>query len=157
VSDKTGIDLELVKFRATVRGYPCETDSTGLTVYRYPHDSASSPYMHFTARGGYQGDGLSDAEIVALIAPRWTLDRLLAEPPEGWTVDLVDDMGLAYLGWGLAPPIPEDCGGGQTYIMFVTLRGSQLAEPPECLTTDLPSVIAGHKAAAKLAYILAEI
>lgn len=83
------IDLELVKLRATVRGWVFERpdDDTvgvqckygGWIVYqtgRLPR--REHPWGNFSAHKRIEA---------TLTAPRWTLDRLLSEPPEGWVYE----------------------------------------------------------------------
>lgn len=111
-------------------------------------------YIHPTK--GIIGTSWRGEEAVPLlVAPRWTVARLEAKPPAGWTYDPIDDTGLAYLGWGLAPADSVD--GLSTYVVMVTLRAGRLIAAPEYLTNDLSSLLAAVAPVAELLAILAEI
>ncbi len=150
------IDLDLIKLRATVRGWRFEQFDDpeqihieckygGWIVYqtgRLPR--REHPWGNFSAHKRIEA---------TLTAPRWTLDRLLSEPPEGWTYDKDDDS----LVYGL------DQETNEYDIAFLLERDEgavswRLLAADICLgREDLASLGRELKAAAELAHILAEI
>ena len=73
------IDLDLVKLRAEVRGWPWDDLGADLVV-RAPH--GVTVLVSDLCRPLPTEQWVWDL----LTAPRWTLDRLIEQPPEGWVV-----------------------------------------------------------------------
>lgn len=142
------IDLELVKLRATVRGWVFESNDPDSALVKCGYGG----WIVFCA--GRPPWRECDKRIEAILtAPRWTLARLLSEPPEGWTYDKDDDS----LVYGL------DQETNEYDIAFLLERDEgavswRLLAADICLgREDLASLGRELKAAAELAYILAEI
>ncbi len=150
------IDLELVKLRATVRGWVFESNDPDSALVKCGYGG----WIVFCA--GRPPWRECDKRIEAtLTAPRWTLDRLLSEPPEGWTHQRTWNTPgdiLAWLTWGGSMRAES----GRHEVTVIVERS------PDALRM-FPSIFGGagheglarlaerHKAAAELAYIPAEV
>lgn len=90
------VDLELVKLRAEVRKWEAVTTRDSLTII--PTTIHGS--LIFLEGKGLIATG-RDGDLVAplLTAPRWTIERLFAEPPEGWTSERCPCGNAAHPGW----------------------------------------------------------
>lgn len=148
----TPIDLELVELRCRLRGWPVS--------YRYP---AEGPATCLVLRQGGRlvwvrpgGATLRNGKSIdwpEVTAPRWTLERLISEPPEGWRAV----SGAPYfpkeklLEWGGSPHAPEMSMRILTKPK-IDMDGVRWARP-----CTLARLAERHKAAAELALILAEV
>lgn len=148
------IDLDLVEMRCRVRRWtlvraPSTCPRPDAWVARDDHGIV-------VASHGYTLDYARQHGTALLIAPRWTVARLLSAPPAGWTADEVDDLGLTFFGWGSVPSDPID--GLSTYAVLVSINGhGRLVEPPKFLTTDIDTLAAANRALLELLAALAEI
>lgn len=156
----TPIDLDLVELRCRLRGWKCE---------RFTEDGAD--YVSVECRYGGEfvlgADGWVGRESgwdtpahkrieAMLLAPRWTLDRLLSEPPEGWRVvpPADPDTAVHVLAWG------DDPEAVRVALGFVDTHGLLVSAnvPGAAVGADgLARLAERHKAAAELALILAEV
>ena len=143
------IDLDLVELRCRLRGWKC---------VRFVEDGIDCVSVEcrfggeiILGAGGVFGtispwNTPAHKRIEALLtAPRWTLERLLSEPPEGWRYDAQG----GYLSWSEDECITAVFFPGRVLWDFDTamrMRGS-----------DAAAFAAKLKAAAELALILAEV
>lgn len=158
------VDLDLVELRCKLRGWKCE---------RFTEDGAD--YVSVECRYGGEfvlgADGWVGREsgwdtpahkrIEALLtAPRWTLDRLLSEPPEGWRVlresHSHDHRRRGRLAWG------RDLGiAHREVVAEVVVFSTDVFCVPQIAPAEGPTELARLaerlKAAAELALILAEV
>ncbi len=151
------VDLDLVQLRATVRGWThrrfvedgidcvsvlCKfggilvLGDTGILNRVHPWGSAAHACIE-----------------AILTAPRWTLDRLFSEPPEGWRVAPVhdDEDGIVVLDWGGSQEEPE------IRAAFGFVDGVPLATIDPAKSGRPAHLAERHRAAMGLAYLLAEI
>ena len=146
------IDLDLVEMRCRIRGWACERHSNRL------HAWGPAGWVWFDS-WAYGGDAVAQYGPL-LTAPRWTLDRLLSEPPEGWRV--VDHVTprrrywQALLAWGESysehnHELSCALGAHPQSLLSVTVNQTCASH------ADLARLAERHKAAAELALILAEV
>lgn len=153
----TPIDLDLVELRAKLRGWTVLARGREKIDIHTPAGSAE-----LCSWGEIDCDEHTLAEhIPTLTAPRWTLERLLSVPPEGWRVAKAG-IGRA-LKWGG----PWLWGDDEWEDYEVACSVVVLPDPARILlrTTVAPAsgpeglarLAERHKAAAELALILAEV
>lgn len=152
----TTIDLDLVELRAKARGWRVERVREYLGGHQYvDHVSVYTPQGRIWAdeTGEWGNDAVaSEPHEHIIAAPRWTLDRLLSEPPEGW----VYEARYERLMWRSDPGEPSlsvtwEHGGkwlGWEWHFDVAT---------DCYTERLPAFARQAQAAAELALILAEV
>lgn len=141
------IDLELVKLRATVRGWEIAREWPACVIVRVPPGR-----LVWVQPEGAHLRNLTPVTMPELVGPRWTLDRLLSEPPEGWVYEARHErlMWQGDDGDSLCLSVSwcHDVDGWLEWdFNLATERGHH----------DLAAFAGQLKAAAELAYILAEI
>lgn len=141
------INLDLIELRCKLRGWECTRGGYGgvrsVTV------STPATWCAMWESGVSLGE---PPDI--LTAPRWTLEKLLSEPPKGWigmTLKGDGPAGVLALGWNSKTEERE-----VTAVIFVGSSGPTVRLSVEH-TDDLARFAERHRAAAELAIIIAEI
>lgn len=150
----TSIDLDLVELRCRIRGW---------TLVRAPANCPRPDAWTVrdgdgivVASHGYTLDYARPTGTALLTAPRWTLERLLSEPPEGWRVvpPADPDTAVHVLARGDDPEATRVAlGFVDSHGLLVSANVPGAAVGPE----GLARLAERHKAASELALILAEV
>lgn len=152
------IDLDLVELRCKLRGWTIYSRQPGEICVIVPERPGYAGAVICANGADVHETGQKSADI--LTAPRWTLDRLLSEPPEGWRV--VDHVTprrrywQALLAWGESysehnHELSCALGAHPQSLLSVTVNQTCASH------ADLARLAERHKAAAELALILAEV
>lgn len=133
------VDIDLIELRCKLRGWECTRGGYGgvrsVTV--------STPATWCAI----WESGVSLGETPAILtAPRWTLDRLLSDPPKGWCQH--KQYGRGWLCWGDGNFVCVSVAQGLRKLRVGTHVGA---------TDDIARLAERHKAVAELALIIAEI
>jgi len=148
----TEIDLDLIKLRATVRGWRFEQFDDPEQIHI---ECKYGGWLMFQSgkrirREHPWSDTPAHKRIEAtLTAPRWTLARLLSEPPEGWRSE------GEVMRWGgneVGSEVSVFVGTASDGALFVSTVVDNYAR-----ATEVARLAERYKAAAELALILAEI
>ena len=147
------IDLDLVELRCKLRGWtlvraPATCPRPDAWIARDAHGITVASHG-YTVEIPYPGTAL-------LTAPRWTLERLLSEPPEGWRVvpPADPDTAVHVLARGDDPEATRVAlGFVDSHGLLVSANVPGAAVGPE----GLARLAERHKSAAELALILAEV
>jgi len=157
-------DLELVKFRAEVRGWSVtewpDEDPEGVWF------EVAAPHVFggavFSRKGVVSTSWNGEALVPPLTAPRWTIERLFVEPPEGWAYRPAWPTGpqrvdLGWMTWGKELRPGQNEVGMTVAIVQSRVVPYRVVIAPLVSLDDFRQFAERHKAVAEMTYILAEI
>lgn len=163
----TPIDLALVELRCKLRGwksYRLNAGEDGDTI---------AVECKYGGLVGFDADGQRTYEeawntpahkrIEALLtAPRWTLERLLSEPPEGWRFERCPCGNVGHPGWlhwgeEIRRPFDTQNALHEVTLEVVVGESGVTTKPFVAASRHQGRLAEAFKAAAELALILAEV
>lgn len=155
-----GVDLDLVELRCKVRGWSCERvwadAESGQSEWAYA--------LEITTPEGYlaiRDDGACEGALAyaqSLTAPRWTIDRLLQHPPDGWACieqppEPRPKVWYAIFVWGTM----RFSRGDDVWEVQVHLSPSMAVTPSIDRASDHARLVERLKALSELTAIIGEI